>query len=192
MAHFAIVDKKTASVENVIVVANTDLLKDGLEYEKKGVEFISDLLKLSEDKAVIQTSYNANFRYNYAGIGYSYDFKNEAFITPMPTHPAFEFNEKEELVELQGTWSLDTKQFVWVWQTENTNAAHGRGRAPIQTTQDTKQKPQAPANVVLYASKKQIGFAGYFLHHARWWQRAARWCVVKLRVLGLNLINTHY
>jgi hypothetical protein len=32
----------------------------------------------------MQTSYNANFRYNYAGIGYTYDPIDDAFIAPMP------------------------------------------------------------------------------------------------------------
>jgi len=33
----------------------------------------------------VQTSYNGNFRYNYAGIGYSYDETADAFIPPKPT-----------------------------------------------------------------------------------------------------------
>ena len=32
----------------------------------------------------IQTSYNGNIRYNYAGIGYSYDEDADAFIAPAP------------------------------------------------------------------------------------------------------------
>jgi len=31
-----------------------------------------------------QTSYNANFRKNYAGIGYTYDEARDAFIAPKP------------------------------------------------------------------------------------------------------------
>jgi hypothetical protein len=31
-----------------------------------------------------QTSYNANFRKNYAGIGYTYDEVRDAFIAPKP------------------------------------------------------------------------------------------------------------
>lgn len=30
----------------------------------------------------IQTSYNSNFRYNFAGIGYTYDKVRDAFIAP--------------------------------------------------------------------------------------------------------------
>ena len=32
----------------------------------------------------IQTSYNGNFRFNYAGMGYTYDPVDDAFIPPMP------------------------------------------------------------------------------------------------------------
>jgi len=32
----------------------------------------------------VQTSYNGNFRYNYAGIGFTYDPIGDAFIPPMP------------------------------------------------------------------------------------------------------------
>lgn len=32
----------------------------------------------------VQTSYNGNFRFNYAGIGYTYDPIDDAFIPPSP------------------------------------------------------------------------------------------------------------
>jgi hypothetical protein len=32
----------------------------------------------------VKTSYNANIRYNFAGIGYTYDPIDDAFIGPMP------------------------------------------------------------------------------------------------------------
>jgi hypothetical protein len=36
----------------------------------------------------VQTSYNNRIRYNYAGIGYTYDPINDAFIPPTPEcHP---------------------------------------------------------------------------------------------------------
>lgn len=43
----------------------------------------------------VQTSYNANFRYNYAGIGYTYDPIDDAFIPPAPNcgHEAVTLNE---------------------------------------------------------------------------------------------------
>jgi hypothetical protein len=42
----------------------------------------------------IQTSYNNNFRKNYAGIGYTYDSVRDAFIFPNPNcHPEITLNE---------------------------------------------------------------------------------------------------
>jgi hypothetical protein len=32
----------------------------------------------------VKTSYNGNIRYNFAGIGYTYDSIDDAFIAPMP------------------------------------------------------------------------------------------------------------
>jgi len=32
----------------------------------------------------MKTSYNNNIRYNFAGIGYTYDSIDDAFIAPMP------------------------------------------------------------------------------------------------------------
>jgi hypothetical protein len=32
----------------------------------------------------VQTSYNSTFRFNFAGIGFSYDPIDDAFIAPMP------------------------------------------------------------------------------------------------------------
>lgn len=42
----------------------------------------------------VQTSYNAKMRYNFAGIGYSYDKEAGAFIAPMPEcgHPELTLN----------------------------------------------------------------------------------------------------
>jgi hypothetical protein len=44
----------------------------------------------------IKTSYNGNIRYNFAGIGYSYDETADAFIAPKPNcgHPELLLNDK--------------------------------------------------------------------------------------------------
>lgn len=47
----------------------------------------------------VQTSYNANFRYNYAGIGYTYNPIDDAFIAPMP-----ECGHEELLLNVQKRW----------------------------------------------------------------------------------------
>jgi len=80
MAHFAKLDENNV-VTTVVVVNNSELLVDGVELEAKGIEF---LISLFGDSNWKQTSYNGNFRKNYAGIGYTYDPQRDAFIPPKP------------------------------------------------------------------------------------------------------------
>lgn len=94
MAHFAELDEDL-TVTRVIVVHNNELLDNGIESEAKGIEFCQSLFGGNW----IQTSYNGNFRKNYAGIGYSYDSIRDAFIPPKPN---------------EGEWVLDENSCVWV------------------------------------------------------------------------------
>lgn len=81
MAHFAQLDNNNI-VMQVIVVHNNELLENGIEIEEKGIDFCKSLF--GSDTYWKQTSYNGNFRKNYAGIGFSYDFQRDAFIPPQP------------------------------------------------------------------------------------------------------------
>ena len=42
----------------------------------------------------VQTSYNCNFRKNYAGVGMIYDPIRDAFISPKPTEGEWVFDEE--------------------------------------------------------------------------------------------------
>ena len=89
MAHFAELDE-TNTVKQVIVVHNNELLdENGNESEQKGVAFCQSLFGGNW----IQTSYNGNFRKNYAGIGYVYDPIRNAFYTPKPKEGNWILNE---------------------------------------------------------------------------------------------------
>jgi len=80
MAHFAQLNAENL-VTQVIVVANQDTAdQDGVENEAIGIEFCTNLL----GGTWRQTSYNANIRKNYAGVGYKYDATLDAFIPPQP------------------------------------------------------------------------------------------------------------
>lgn len=81
MAHFAQLDENN-TVTQVIVVANAELMLDGVENETKGIMFCKSLF--GEDTRWVQTSYNGNKRKNYAGIGYTYDPVNDHFFAPQP------------------------------------------------------------------------------------------------------------
>ena len=70
MAHFAQLDENNL-VTQVIVVSNDDTSDSGgVETESIGVAFCQKLLGAETNWK--QTSYNANMRGNYAGIGYTY------------------------------------------------------------------------------------------------------------------------
>lgn len=79
MAHFAQLNENNI-VTQVIVVANDELLDNGVESEVKGIAFCQSLFGGNWK----QTSYNGNIRKNYAGIGYTYDAGRDAFIPPKP------------------------------------------------------------------------------------------------------------
>jgi hypothetical protein len=79
MAHFARVENGV--VREVIVVADSDC--GGGEYpeaEAAGQAFIAGIGLAGEWR---QTSYNANFRDTYAGIGYTFDADLDVFVAPV-------------------------------------------------------------------------------------------------------------
>lgn len=102
MAHFAELDQSNI-VLRVVVVSNDDI-KDanGVESELLGRQFCTNLFGGNW----IQTSYNNNFRKNYASIGYQYDFSRDAFIEPKP------FN----------SWLLDEATCKWNSPVEKPNS----------------------------------------------------------------------
>ena len=93
MAHFAKLDNNNIVLE-VHVVNNEVITIDGVESEQEGINFLTNLYGESQWK---QTSYNNNFRKNYAGIGYTYDSERDAFYAPQPF----------------ASWILDDDTCVW-------------------------------------------------------------------------------
>ena len=76
MAHFAKLGIGNI-VERVEVVKN-----EVATTEQAGVDFLNNLYGTRD--VWKQTSYNANFRKNYACIGYTYNQTRDAFIAPKP------------------------------------------------------------------------------------------------------------
>ena len=81
MSHWAEIDN-TNTVLRVLVGNNNDPAGD------EGYSWLVNNL----GGIWIKTSYNANIRKNYAGIGYIYDEVRDAFIAPKPDN-ATGFNE---------------------------------------------------------------------------------------------------
>ena len=79
MAHFALVDD-TNTVREVITVGNDDCAGGTFpESELPGQAFIASCGLTGR---WLQTSYHANFRGKYAGIGDVYDAATDTFVTP--------------------------------------------------------------------------------------------------------------
>jgi hypothetical protein len=81
MAHFAQLDENNI-VTQVIVVHNNELLDNGVESEDKGITFCQSIFGI--DTVWRQTSYNGAFRKNFAGVGFIYDARRDAFLEPKP------------------------------------------------------------------------------------------------------------
>ena len=75
MAHYAFLDKNNIVTEVIVGKDETELI-EGLNPEEWYGNF--------RGQSCVRTSYNGNIRYNYAGIGYTYDPIDDAFIAPMP------------------------------------------------------------------------------------------------------------
>lgn len=75
MAHYAFLDDNNIVTEVIVGIDEKELI-EGLDTETWYSNFRGQECK--------RTSYNGKIRYNYAGIGYSYDPIDDAFIAPMP------------------------------------------------------------------------------------------------------------
>jgi hypothetical protein len=75
MAHYAFLDGDNIVTEVIVGTDETELI-EGQDPEAWYGEFRGQTCK--------RTSYNANIRKNYAGIGFTYDAELDAFIPPKP------------------------------------------------------------------------------------------------------------
>jgi hypothetical protein len=90
MAHYAFLDENNIVTEVIVGIDETELI-EGLDTETWYANFRGQVCK--------RTSYNSNIRYNYAGVGYTYDPIDDAFIAPMP-----ECGHDELLLNAQKRW----------------------------------------------------------------------------------------
>jgi hypothetical protein len=89
MAHYAFLDENNIVTEVIVGIDVTELI-EGLDTETWYGNFRGQRCK--------RTSYNNNIRFNYAGIGYTYDESRDAFIPPEP----------------EGTLGLDETTCLWI------------------------------------------------------------------------------
>jgi hypothetical protein len=87
MAHYAFLNESSVVTEVITGIDETELI-EGLDTETWYGNF--------RGQKCVRTSYNGNIRYNYAGIGYTYDEDADAFIAPRPQcgHKELFLNDK--------------------------------------------------------------------------------------------------
>jgi|TARA_R100000455_G_C6266115_1_gene121380 hypothetical protein len=110
MAHFAKLGK--GNVVLSVHVVNNEVITDdnGQEQEQLGANFLNNLYKTRDIWK--QTSYNKNFRKNYAGIGFIYDQTKDAFIPPKP-YPSWILNEDICRWEPPTPYPEDDNNYKW-------------------------------------------------------------------------------
>ena len=100
MSHFAKIEN---NIVTQVIVAEQDFINSGA---------------VGDSFLWVQTSYNGNFRKNFAGPGFTYDKAKDAFIPPKP------FNSWT-LVEATCQWEAPTAMpddgKIYTWNEDTTN-----------------------------------------------------------------------
>jgi hypothetical protein len=103
MAHYAFLNETNIVTEVITGINETELI-EGLHPEIWYGNFRNQVCK--------RTSYNGNYRKNYAGIGYKYDQERDAFIPPKPFNK-WVLNEETCRWEAPIPYPSDENQYVW-------------------------------------------------------------------------------
>jgi len=109
MANFAKIGLNNKVIEIQTVVNEVLHDANGVEQEVNGIDFLTKLTGWAVWK---QTSYNGNFRKNFAGIGFTYDEDRDAFIEPKP-YDSWVLNETTCLWEAPVAYPDDDNDYTW-------------------------------------------------------------------------------
>ena len=104
MSHFAKLDSNNIVTE--VIVAEQDFINSGA---------------VGDSFLWVQTSYNGNFRKNFAGVGHTYDKTRDAFIPPQ-LYPSWTLVEDTCQWEAPITYPDDDKMYTWdedIYQADN-------------------------------------------------------------------------
>jgi hypothetical protein len=121
MAHFAELNNSN-EVLRVIVISNDDVEANGGELSSEAETFVASIVPHSEDgTAWKQTSYNSNFRKQYAGIGHTYDASKNKFISPQP-YPSWSLDSNDDWeapVTYPTITEIDSEPVIIYWDEDN-------------------------------------------------------------------------
>jgi len=121
MAHFAELNSSN-EVLRVVVISNDDVDANGGDESAQAETFVASIVPHSEDgTAWKQTSYNSNFRKQYAGIGVTYDASKDKFILPQP-YPSWSLDSNDDWeapVTYPTVTEIDSNLVIISWNEDN-------------------------------------------------------------------------
>jgi len=85
MAHYAFLDENNIVVEVIVGIDETETI-EGVNTETWYGDF--------RNQKCVRTSYNANIRGKFAGIGDSYDETNDVFVSAINEMPLFDITKE--------------------------------------------------------------------------------------------------
>ena len=100
MAHFAKLDN---NIVTDVIVSEKDFINSGA---------------VGDSFLWVQTSYNNNFRKNYAGVGHTYDKTRDAFIAPKP-YPSWTL--VEDTCQWQAPTAMPDDGQAYTWDEDTTS-----------------------------------------------------------------------
>jgi hypothetical protein len=109
MAHYAFLDENNIVTEVITGIDETELI-EGLDTETWYGNFRNQTCK--------RTSYNNNYRKNYAGVGHYFDEDRNAFIAPKPFES---WILDEETCRWQAPVAHPEDGLLYAWDEENQN-----------------------------------------------------------------------
>ena len=121
MAHFAELNSNN-KVLRVVVISNDDVNANGGDLHADAETFVASIVPHSTGgTAWKQTSYNNNFRKQYAGEGCTYDAGKDKFILPKP-YSSWSLDASDDWkapVTFPNTTKVDSKAVLILWDEEN-------------------------------------------------------------------------
>jgi len=121
MAHFAELNNSN-EVLRVVVISNDDVNANGGDQHADAETFVASIVPHSTGgTAWKQTSYNNNFRKQYAGLGYTYDASKNKFISPKP-YASWSLDSNDDWqapVTYPSTTQIDSKDVFITWDEDN-------------------------------------------------------------------------
>ena len=121
MAHFAELNSSN-EVLRVVVISNDDVDANGGDQHGDAETFVASIVPYGTGGvAWKQTSYNNNFRKQYAGAGNIYDASKNKFISPQP-YSSWSLDASDDWkapVTLPNTTEVNSKTVLIIWDEDN-------------------------------------------------------------------------